>query len=135
MPNSPHFPQAKNANRQDMADRKIHWRSACPISSSLDVVGDKWTILIIRDLIIHGTRTYSEFLESPEKISTNILADRLSLLTSLKLIERIQPDAAARNNAFKLTKSGAALQPVLEGLGRWSHAHLKAFHPGIVKIP
>jgi DNA-binding HxlR family transcriptional regulator len=117
-----------------MADEKIQWRSACPISSALDVVGDKWTILIIRDLIIHGTRTYSEFLESPEKISTNILADRLSLLTSLKLIERIEPEAAARNNAFKLTKSGVALRPVLEGLGRWSHAHLRAFHADIVKM-
>ena len=118
-----------------MADQKIHWRSPCPISSALDVVGDRWTILIIRDLIIHGTRTYSEFLESPEKISTNILADRLSLLTSLKLIERTEPNASARNNAFKLTQSGAALQPVLEGLGRWSHVHLKAFHAGILKIP
>ena len=118
-----------------MAAQTIHWRSMCPISSALDVVGDKWTILIIRDLIIHGTRTYSEFLESPEKISTNLLADRLSLLSNLKLIERIEPDAAARNNAYRLTPSGAALQPVLEGLGRWSHAHLKAFHAGIVKIP
>ncbi|MEI6502276.1 MAG: helix-turn-helix domain-containing protein [Actinomycetes bacterium] len=118
-----------------MRDEKIHWRSVCPISSALDVVGDKWTILIIRDLIIHGTRTYSEFLESPERISTNILADRLSLLTCLKLIERTEPEAAARNNAFKLTESGAALRPVLEELGRWSHTHLKAFHPRIDKIP
>jgi DNA-binding HxlR family transcriptional regulator len=118
-----------------MGDEKIHWRSACPISSALDVVGDRWTMLIIRDLIVHGSRTYSEFLESPEKISTNILADRLGLLTRLGLIERTQPEAAARNNAFKLTRSGAALRPVLEGLGRWSHAHLRAFHPRIVKIP
>lgn len=118
-----------------MADPTIQWRSVCPISSALDVVGDKWTILIIRDLLIHGTRTYSQFLESPEKISTNILADRLSLLTSLKLIERSEPQAAARNNAFKLTNSGAALQPVLEQLGHWSQAHLKAFHAGIVTMP
>jgi DNA-binding HxlR family transcriptional regulator len=117
-----------------MGDEKIHWRSGCPISSALDVVGDRWTILIIRDLIIYGTRTYSEFLDSPEKISTNILADRLSLLTSLKLIERTQPEAAARNNAFRLTKSGAALRPVLLGLGKWSHTHLKPFHADIVKI-
>jgi DNA-binding HxlR family transcriptional regulator len=125
----------RKASRQKGTDSQIHWRSLCPISSALDVVGDKWTILIIRDLIIHGTRTYSEFLASPEKISTNILADRLSLLTSLRLIERIEPDAAARNNAFRLTESGAALQPVLEGLGRWSHAHLKAFHADIINIP
>jgi DNA-binding HxlR family transcriptional regulator len=118
-----------------MADQEIHWRSACPISTALDVVGDKWTILIIRDLIIHRTRTYSEFLDSPEKISTNILANRLNLLTRLKLIERLEPAAVARNNAYQLTQRGSALQPVLEGLGRWSHAHLKEFHADMVKIP
>ena len=113
----------------------VDWRSVCPISSALDVLGDKWTMLIIRDLVIHGTRTYSDFLESPERISTNILALRLKLLTCLKLIERTNPEASARNNAFKLTESGAALRPVLEGLGRWAQTHLKEFHADMVKIP
>ena len=113
----------------------VDWRSVCPISSALDVLGDKWTMLIIRDLVIHGTRTYSDFLDSPEHISTNILALRLKLLTCLKLIERTNPDASARNNAFKLTESGEALRPVLEGLGRWAQPHLKEFHTNIVKIP
>ena len=117
-----------------MAGEKLHWRSACPISSALDVVGDKWTMLIIRDLIVHGTRTYSEFLGSPERISTNILADRLNLLTRLKLIERTDPEAAPRNNAFKLTERGAALRPVLMELGHWSYAHLRTFNRRIVKI-
>ena len=113
---------------------EVEWRSACPISSALDVLGDKWSLLIIRDLLIHGPRTYSQFLESPERISTNILASRLSLLVCLKLIERTHPDATARNNAFRLTDSGAALRPVLEGLGRWAQTHLKEFHTDIVKI-
>ena len=112
----------------------VDWRSRCPVSSALDVLGDKWTMLIIRDLLIHGPRTYSDFLESPEHISTNILALRLKLLTCLKLIERTNPDASARNNAFKLTESGAALRPVVEGLGRWAQAHLKEFHSDMVKI-
>ena len=112
----------------------VEWRSACPISSALDVLGDKWTMLIIRDLVILGNRTYSDFLESPEHISTNILALRLKLLTCLKLIERTSPEKSARNNAFKLTESGAALRPVLEGLGRWAQTHLKEFHANIVKI-
>ena len=113
----------------------VDWRSVCPISSALDVLGDRWTMLIIRDLVIHGNRTYSDFLESPEHISTNILALRLKLLTCLKLIERTNPDASARNNAFKLTERGAALRPVLEGLGRWAQTHLKEFHSDMVKIP
>ena len=114
--------------------RRFDWRSVCPISSALDVLGDRWTMLIVRDLIVHGTRTYSELLEAPEHISTNILAARLELLTCLKLIERSNPHGAARNNAFKLTERGAALRPVLEGLGRWAQAHLSDFHPDIIKV-
>ena len=118
-----------------MGDEEIHWRSVCPICAALDVLGDKWTMLIIRDLIMHGPRTYSELLESPEHISTNILADRLNLLVSLKLIERENPQHAARNNAYKLTASGAALRPVLEGLGRWAQTHLKNFHDAMLSMP
>ena len=116
------------------SEDSIAWRSICPICSALDVLGDKWTMLIIRDLIIHGPRTYSELLESPEHISTNILADRLDLLVSLKLIERVHPGKSARNNAFKLTKSGASLRPVLEGLGNWAHKNLKTFHGNMRSI-
>jgi DNA-binding HxlR family transcriptional regulator len=110
------------------------WRSVCPVSSSLDVLGDKWTMLIIRDLIIHGPRTYSDFLESPEHISTNILAVRLKLLTRFKLIERTNPQATARNNAFQLTESGKALRPIVEVLARWAQTHLKEFHTEIVDV-
>jgi DNA-binding HxlR family transcriptional regulator len=91
-------------------------------------------LIIVRDLIAHGTRTYSEFLESPEHVSTNILAGRLRLLTSLGLIERTNPDAAARNNAYQLTASGAALRPVLEELAKWSQTYLKTFHGDMVNI-
>ena len=110
------------------------WRSCCPISSALDVLGDKWSLLIIRDLIMHGSRTFSQFLESPEHISTNILASRLKLLARLKLIERTDANASARNNAFTLTEGGAALRPIIEGLADWSHTHLKEFHHGITDI-
>ena len=116
------------------ADNAPHWRSVCPIASGLDVLGDKWSLVIVRDLIEHGTRTYSEFCESPEGISTNILATRLRWLSSLGLIEHVDPDGASRNNAYRLTDSGRALRPVLEELARWSQKHLKASHPTIVKI-
>jgi DNA-binding HxlR family transcriptional regulator len=112
----------------------LTWRSVCPIASGLDVLGDKWSLVIIRDLVEHGTRTYSQFSESPEGISTNILAARLKFLTSLGLIEHVDPDRAARNNAYRLTASGLALRPVLEELGRWSQVHLKKVHPRIVNI-
>jgi DNA-binding HxlR family transcriptional regulator len=116
-------------------DGKMEWRSPCPISSALDVLGDKWSLLIIRDLILHGPRTYSQFLDAPERISTNILASRLDLLTCLKLIERTNPDAASRNNAYQLTGSGAALRPTLEAMGKWAGAHLSDFHADMVRMP
>ena len=110
------------------------WRSCCPISSALDVLGDKWSLLIIRDLIVHGPRTFSQFLDAPEHMSTNILTSRLKLLTRLNLIERTDPNASARNNAFALTEGGAALRPIIESLADWSHTHLKQFHYGITSI-
>ena len=116
------------------SDGNVDWRSKCPISSALDVFGDKWSLLVIRDLIIHGPRTYSQFLEAPERISTNILASRLELLACLKLIERTSPEAASRNNAYRLTESGAALRPVLEALGKWASAHLSESHASMVKM-
>lgn len=103
----------------------------CPVTSALDLVGDKWSLLIIRDLLLVGPRTYSDFRTSPEQISTNILADRLKLLTAVGVIERTDPDGAARNNAYKLTPSGEALRPVVEAVARWSQTHLKRQNPGM----
>jgi len=118
-----------------MDSEEMKWRSACPICSALDVLGDRWTMLIVRDLIVHGPRTYSELLDSPEGIATNILADRLSLLSALMLVERVNPDSPARNNAFRLTKGGEALRPVLEGLGKWAQVNLKNFHKDMLRMP
>lgn len=116
----------------ESGEHDYDWRSVCSIASGLDVLGDKWSLLIVRDLIAHGTRTYSQFRESPEHVASNILAARLRLLTSLGIIERSDPNGAARNNAYRLTPSGAALRPVLEELGRWAQAYLKPYHSDMV---
>ncbi len=100
----------------------------CPDSCKLDVGSDKWTMLGLRDLMIHAPHPYSEFRESPEPIATNILAARLNLPSSLKLIESINSRSAAHNNALRLTASRAALRPVIEGLCKWAQTHLKALH-------
>ncbi len=112
----------------------VEWRSVCPIASGLDILGDKWSLVIVRDLIANGTRTYSEFLAAPENISTNILAARLKWMASFGLIEHVDADRSARNNAYRLTASGLALRPVLEALGQWSQTYLKDLHPDIVNI-
>ena len=75
-----------------------------------------------------GNRTYSEFRDSPEGIATNILAARLKLLTNLDLIERVDPNRAARGNAFRLTERGAALKPTLDAFFQWSQTYLADFH-------
>ena len=112
----------------------VTFRSACPIASGLDVLGDKWSLVVIRDLIVHEQRTYSEFLSAPEGISTNILALRLQQLTDLGLITRVNPNGPHRNNAYRLTDKGAALRPVLEELAKWSKVHLRALHPNILSL-
>lgn len=98
----------------------------------LDVLGDRWSLLIVRDLVIHETRTYSEFRESLEHVATNILAHRPRLPTSLGIIERTNPDGAARTTAYRLTPSGAALRPALEELGRGAQTYLKPHHSDMV---
>lgn len=110
----------------------LDWRSLCPIACCLDVLGDRWSLLIVRDLIIHETRTDSEFRGSLEHVATNLLAHRLRLLTSLGIIERTNPDGAARTTAYRLTPSGAALRPALEEFAKWAQTHLKPYHSDMV---
>lgn len=95
------------------ADQVLKKRSECPISCSLDLVGDKWSLLIIRDMLYLGKTTYNEFLSSKEGISTNILNDRLVKLTEDKLITFT---GTAKRKKYELTKKGQDLKPVLESI-------------------
>ena len=111
------------------------WRSSCPLSSALDIFGDKWTLLIIRDLAIYKTRTYSELLEADEKISTNILASRLKVLEGFGLIEHLNPGASSRGNPYKLTESGVELVSVGFAFREWALKHLPEIHPEMSSVP
>ncbi|HEY1040171.1 MAG TPA: helix-turn-helix domain-containing protein [Bacteroidia bacterium] len=91
-------------------------RSECPISCTMDLVGDKWSLLIIRDLLYLGKTTYNEFLSSREGISTNILNDRLVKLTEVGLITYT---GTAKRKVYELTKMGQDLKPVLESVARF----------------
>jgi DNA-binding HxlR family transcriptional regulator len=93
-------------------------RSHCPISLSLEVIGDRWSLLVLRDLIWHRKRRYGELLESTEAISTNILANRLAQLEECGLISR---SVDAHNQvSYVPTEKGSDLLPVLGELTRWS---------------
>lgn len=97
-------------------------RSGCPISCTLELIGDKWSLLIIRDMLFLGKSTYNEFLDSAEGISTNILQDKLVRLTELGLITYT---GTAKRKKYALTKLGMELKPVLEEIGNFGMKHFK----------
>ena len=94
-------------------------RSLCPVTFSLNLFGDKWSLLIIRDLVFKGSKTYSEFLESGEGISTNILADRLKKLETSGIIQKSGDQDNKRKYIYGLTDKGLALTPILIEMIRW----------------
>ena len=93
-------------------------RSLCPITNSLEIIGDKWTLVIIRDLFL-GKRTYSEFQQSPEGIPTNILADRLKRLEATGIIVKNPYQDKPVRYEYKLTEQGKALSDVLTAVKEW----------------
>jgi DNA-binding HxlR family transcriptional regulator len=98
-------------------------RSRCPIASTLDLVGDKWSLLVIRDML-HGKKTYGELRDSPEGIPTNILADRLKRLEEAGLIVSAPYQERPVRYAYTLSKKGAALGDILLALVRWGKNHI-----------
>ena len=98
-------------------------RSECPVSQSLDVFGDKWSLLIIRDLMFANKCTYNDFLKSDEGIATNILATRLKGLEENGIIEKLpHPDSKAKV-LYKLTEKGIDLLPIIVEVYIWSEKH------------
>ena len=104
-------------------------RSTCPVTNLLDLIGDKWSILIIRDLFI-GRNTFSKMLQSPEGISTNILVDRLKKLVDSGFITFSKDPNDKKIKYYSMTSKGIDLYPVLVEMALWSRKHLKMdFHP------
>jgi len=95
------------------------YRSICPLASGLDIFGDKWSLLIIRDFF-GGKTSYSEFLRSPEKISTNILSNRLKLLEEQGIIALDGKSARTGKSIYSLTEKGRKLFTVIDAIAEWS---------------
>jgi Predicted transcriptional regulators len=103
-------------------------RSDCPVSCSLDIFGDKWSLLIIRDVMMKGKVSYSEFLKADEKIATNILSNRLKLLEEEKLlVKEVSPTNKSKFDYY-LTQKGADLLPVLVEMAVWGGKYNKNSH-------
>src|SRR5215510_2513733 len=107
----------------NIVPRKMKHRSDCPISSSLDIWGDKWSLLIIRNMMFYDLNTYGEFLSAPEKIATNILADRLLKLEEAGLITKEDHPESKAKIFYKLTPMGISLLPLMTEISLWGDKH------------
>jgi DNA-binding HxlR family transcriptional regulator len=99
-------------------------RSGCPINLALEVFGDRWTLLIVRDLMFAGKRHFRELLHSDERIATNILSDRLNMLVDQGIITRSSDPSHKQKALYGLTQRGIDLLPVLAQIGIWSRRYL-----------
>jgi len=98
-------------------------RSACPINLALEVFGDRWSLLIVRDMIFAGKRHFREFLASDERISTRILTDRLASLVSQGILTKTDDPTHKQKAIYSLTEKGIALLPILAQIGIWGREH------------
>ncbi|MDM0111647.1 helix-turn-helix domain-containing protein [Variovorax sp. J22R133] len=98
-------------------------RSTCPISTALEIIGDRWTLLVIRDLMFAGKRHFREFLQSEESIASNVLAARLNALVDNGLITRQDDPTHAQKAIYSLTAKGLDLLPVIVAMSAWAQKH------------
>ena len=101
--------------------KKYEKRSECPVSRTLDILGDKWTLLIIRDIVFKGFRFYNEFLETGEGIATNILSDRLKMLELKGFLISKRYELQRTKKVYTLTEEGIGLIPILLEMLVWGH--------------
>ena len=107
------------------------FRSTCLIASALDLIGDKWSLLIIRDMLLHQKKTFKEIAASKEGIATNLLSSRLKLLASLGMITKRKLPTNKKENIYLLTEKGIDLAPMIMEIVLWSDKHVRAYNPGM----
>ena len=108
-------------------------RSGCPLNASVEMLGDRWSLLILRDMMLRGYETFNEFLHSDEKIATNILTDRLRRLESYGIIEMERDSADGRKMIYTLTAKGIDLAPVLTEMVLWAARHEETGNQPLVR--
>lgn len=105
------------------------FRSGCPIASMLDILGDKWSLLIARDMLLQGKKTFTDFSNSPEGIAPGILSSRLKWLEENELITKQKLPDNQKENIYLLTEKGIELAPIITELIFWSHKNLRDQNP------
>ena len=115
-------------NSNSLEKMKKEFRSGCPISSALDIVGDKWSLLIIRDMLVKHKKTFKEISNSDEKIAPSILSARLKLLESYKLIFKTKVPDNKKENIYLLTEKGIRLTPIIVEFSLWGNSNIREFN-------
>ena len=110
------------------------FRCDCPVTSAIDIVGDKWTIVIIKQMLLEHKKTFKQFSESEEAIAPNILSHRLKKLVKIKLIDKVKYADNKKTNIYSLTEKGLSLTPVIIELALWSHENIKPVNKNIYDL-
>jgi DNA-binding HxlR family transcriptional regulator len=108
-------------------------RSGCPLNASVEILGDRWSLLIVRDMMLREFHTFKEFLGSHEKIATNILADRLRRLEAHGIITTARDPKDGRSMIYRLTDKGIDLAPVLTEMVLWAAGHEETGNQALVR--
>ena len=101
------------------------FRCDCPVTSAVDIVGDKWTLVVIKLMLLEQKKTFKEFSESDESIAPSILSNRLKTLEKTEFIIKVKPKDNKKTNHYFLTEKGFSLTPVIIELALWSHNNIK----------
>jgi DNA-binding HxlR family transcriptional regulator len=109
-------------------------RSRCPLNVSVEMLGDRWSLLIIRDMMLRGAHSYRDFMKCEERIATNILADRLRKLVAFGILASAPDPADGRKRTYQLTAKGMDLAPVLTEMVLWAAAHENVGNQALVRL-
>jgi len=110
----------------------VSFRCDCPITSALDVLGDRWMLVIVKQMLIEDAMTFKDFVESKEAIATNILTSKLKVLEEHGIIRKMKLPNNRKTSLYVLTESGLSLTPVIVELALWSDRHLRELNTAIV---
>lgn len=105
--------------------KETKFRSACSISCALEIIGDKWTLLIIRDILFGMSKSFGDLRSSPERIATNILSDRLEKLVAHGILKKSVNKENRLKYDYELTEMGLELEPVIRAIGHWGHTSIE----------
>lgn len=108
---------------------KHSFRCGCPVTTVIDVLGDKWTLVIIKQMLLQGKQTFKDFTESEEAIATNILSSRMRRLLDLGLVLKTKLPSNHKTVYYHLTDKGISLAPVIVEMVSWGNSHLREFNP------